>query len=90
MAGYEQALIQAGGEYLHKIGDVTSAEKRKSLDTRQNFISMPTSENLEKQILKLDYSTPKNENKNKNSSMNLAKFSIKELSEPGPGEKPVD
>ena len=51
------------------------------METRQNFMSMNTSENLEKQIAKLDYSTPdKKDWKNKNSALNLAKLSIRELS----------
>ena len=45
------------------------------------MLSMPTSENLEKQIMKLDYATPdKLEKKSKDAASNLAKLSIKELS----------
>ena len=57
MRKYEHALIQSNGEYVLKACNEPPV-RNSLMDTRQNLLSMPTSENLEKQMLKLDYATP--------------------------------
>ena len=57
MRKYEHALIQSNGEYVLKACNEPPI-RNSLMDTRQNLLSMPTSENLEKQMLKLDYATP--------------------------------
>ena len=90
MRKYEHALIQANGEYVLKACNEptvrnSSVGSNGLMQSRQNLLTLPTSDNLEKQMLKLEYSTPdKNEKNSKDSAFNLAKLSIKELSAPSP------